>query len=396
MKKRRCITTRHFSNKGYPSSLLFYNLYCDQHNTAIANSLSLLMPLFSNPPKTLCLIRLSAIGDCVHAVAMVQAIQRQWPQTRIIWIMGKLEAQLLGDLPGVDVIPFDKKAGFRGYWQIWRQLRHIHFDALLHMQSALRASILRLGIRAKNVLGFDQERAGDGQSLFTNYKVPSPKSPHVLDGFMAFAKELGIQDLTPIWHIPTSVSDDDWAHNQLEGKPTLLISPAASKAFKNWTTAGYAALADHATHKGLQVFLCGGPSAAEQSMAQDILNQCQSTPKNLIGKTNLKQLMALIKQANMVLAPDTGPTHMATAANVPVLGLYAHHNPERTGPYYYRPYVVSQYEQLITKQTGKSLSELPWRSRLKDDKAMQHIQIDDVKRAFDKLLTDHPISKEQE
>ena len=83
------------------------------------------MPLFSVPPKTLCLIRLSAIGDCVHAVAMVQAIQRQWPQTRIVWIMGKLEAQLLGDLPGIDVIPFDKKAGFRGYWQIWRQLRHI-------------------------------------------------------------------------------------------------------------------------------------------------------------------------------------------------------------------------------------------------------------------------------
>jgi heptosyltransferase I len=105
--------------------LLFYNFYRDPHNTATANLLSPAMPLFSVPPKTLCLIRLSAIGDCVHAVAMVQAIQRQWPQTRIVWIMGKLEAQLLGDLPGINVIPFDKKAGFRGYWQIWRHLRHI-------------------------------------------------------------------------------------------------------------------------------------------------------------------------------------------------------------------------------------------------------------------------------
>ena len=58
------------------------------------------------------MIRLSAIGDCVHAVAMVQTIQRQWPQTRIVWIMGKLEAQLLGDLPGINVIHFDKKLGF--------------------------------------------------------------------------------------------------------------------------------------------------------------------------------------------------------------------------------------------------------------------------------------------
>ena len=342
----------------------------------------------------ICLIRLSAIGDCVHAVAMVQAIQRQWPQTRIVWIMGKLEAQLLGDLPGVDVIPFDKKAGFRGYWQVWRQLWHIRFDALLHMQGALRASLLSIGIRAKVTLGFDKQRASDGQSLFTNYKVTSPESPHVLDGFMAFARELGVEDLTPKWFIPTSDIDDDWARKQINGKPTLLISPAASKAFKNWTTAGYAALADHAANKGLQVFLCGGPSAAEQVMAKEIINQCQNTPRNLIGKTNLKQLMALIKQSHLVLAPDTGPTHMATAAGVPVLGLYAHHNPQRTGPYYCRQYVVSVYEKLITQQTGRSLSELAWRTRLKDEQAMQQISIEQVKVAFDTLLGDYPLADE--
>ena len=65
----------------------------------------------------------SAIGDCVHAVALVQAIQRQWPATRITWIMGKLEARLLGDLPGVEVIAFDKGAGLAGYRAVWRQLK---------------------------------------------------------------------------------------------------------------------------------------------------------------------------------------------------------------------------------------------------------------------------------
>lgn len=84
---------------------------------------------------------------------------------------------------------------------MWSLLRHRRFDALLHMQSALRASLLTLGIKADKTLGFDQQRAGDGQSLFTNVKVPSPQSPHVLDGFMAFAAELGIHDLTPRWNI---------------------------------------------------------------------------------------------------------------------------------------------------------------------------------------------------
>ncbi len=351
------------------------------------------MPLFSSPPKALCLIRLSAIGDCVHAVAMVQAIQRQWPQTRIVWIMGKMEAQLLGDLPGIDVIAFDKKAGLKGYLQIWRQLRSIRFDALLHMQSALRASVLSLGIKAKIRLGFDKQRAGDGQSLFTNIKVTSPTSLHVLDGFMAFAQTLGIQDLTPRWYIPTSTTDDAWAQEQIQNKPTLLICPAASKAFKNWTTTGYAALADYAAEHGLQVILCGGPSELERTMAEEICNLSQSNPLSLIGKTNLKQLMALIKQSSMVLAPDTGPTHMATAAGIPVLGLYAHHNPQRTGPYLCRPYVVSVYESLITAQTGKPVGELAWRTRLKDDSAMQQITIEQVKAGFDKLLQDFPAIK---
>ena len=119
------------------------------------------MPLFLRAPEALCLIRLSAIGDCVHAVAMVQAIQRQWPQTKITWIMGKAEASLLHDLPGIEVIVFDKAAGLRAYTSIWKQLRDRRFDALLHMQSALRASLLTLGIKANKILGFDQQRAGD-------------------------------------------------------------------------------------------------------------------------------------------------------------------------------------------------------------------------------------------
>ncbi|MGL4204664.1 MAG: glycosyltransferase family 9 protein [Aeromonadaceae bacterium] len=344
------------------------------------------MPLFSSPPKELCLLRLSAIGDCVHAVALVQAIQRQWPETRITWIMGKVEAGLLGDLPGIEVIPFDKKQGWRAYLQVWRRLRGRRFDALLHMQSALRASLLSLGIRARYRLGFDKERAGDGQSWFTNHKVTSPASPHVLDGFMAFAQELGVQELTPSWHIPTSSADDEWASQHLDKhSPTLLIAPAASKAFKNWTAAGYAALADHAAERGYQVLLCGGPSTLEKNLAQEILSRCQHKPGNLIGQTSLKQLMALIKQAQLVLAPDTGPTHMATAAGVPVIGLYAHHNPERTGPYHCRDYVVSVYAPMIEAKLGKPVAQLPWRSRLKDDNAMQQITPERVIAQFDRI-----------
>jgi len=344
------------------------------------------MPLFLQAPEALCLIRLSAIGDCVHAVAMVQAIQRQWPQTKITWIMGKAEAGLLNDLPGVEVITFDKNAGFKAYTSIWKQLRHRRFDALLHMQSALRASLLTLGIKAGKTLGFDQQRASDGQSFFTNLKVPSPQSPHVLDGFMAFAAELGVHDLTPQWYIPTTEADHDWAQQTLgREKPTLLIAPSASKAYKNWTQEGYAALADHATARGFHVILCGGPSPQEKQFAEAISALCQHKPVNLVGQTTLKRLLALIRHATLVLAPDTGPAHMATAVDTPVIGLYAHHNPARTGPYFCKDYVVSVYQTLIEAQTGKKIEQLSWRTRLKQADAMRYIQIADVKQQFNNL-----------
>ena len=344
------------------------------------------MPLFTTAPRSLCLLRLSAIGDCVHAVALVQAIQRQWPATRLTWIMGKVEAGLLGDLPGVEVIVFDKKQGWRGYLQIWRQLKGRHFDALLHLQSALRASLLSLGVRARYRLGFDAVRAGDGQRWFTNHKVASPASPHVLDGFMAFARELGIRDLTPTWQIPTTPEQEQWASAQLDAqRPTLLIAPAASKAFKNWTVEGYAAVARHAIAQGFAVLLCGGPSPLEKSLGAQICALCPQPPRNLIGQTNLKQLMALIKQVQLVLAPDTGPTHMATAAGVPVIGLYAHHNPQRTGPYLCRDQVVSVYKQLVEEEHGKAVTQLPWRTRVRSGQAMTRIGIEEVQQMFDRV-----------
>ena len=343
------------------------------------------MPLFQTPPSSICILRLSAIGDCCHALALVRVIQREWPQTRITWITGKIEATLFADLPGVEVIPFDKSKGWRGYRDLWQTLKGRRFDALLHLQAAMRASIATLGIKAKVKLGFDRERASDGQWLFTNHRVPSPASPHVLDGFLAFAKELGIKDLTPDWQLPISAEHQAWAKEKIGGKPTLLICAAASKAFKNWTAAGYAALADHAADKGFQVYLCGGPARLERDLAAEIQRLSQSKPEDLVGQTSLKQLLALIGEASLVLAPDTGPAHMATLVGTPVIGLYAHHNPERTGPYHCRDYVVSVYAPMIEAKLGKPVAELPWRSRLKDDNAMQQITPERVIAQFDRF-----------
>jgi heptosyltransferase I len=348
------------------------------------------MPLFSTAPTSICILRLSAIGDVCHAIATVQAIQRQWPSTKITWVAGKLEAQLLQHIHGIEVISFDKKQGWRSYLQLRKQLQDRNFDILLHMQAALRASIASLMIKAKIKLGFDKARAKDGQWLFTNCKIENAKSAHVLDGFMAFAKKLGVQDLTVKWDLNIPLESHQKAAQLIANKPTFIICPAASKAYKNWTVEGYSALANHAIKQGFQVFICGAPTLIEKELAEAIVDNSNQQAINLIGKTSLIELLALIKQASILLAPDTGPTHMATMVNTPVIGLYAHHNPKRTGPYTQLNHVVSVYEKLISKQTDKEIKELPWRARVKDEHAMQEISIDSVITMFDKVI------KEQE
>ncbi|GAA3543856.1 glycosyltransferase family 9 protein [Zobellella aerophila] len=351
------------------------------------------MALFSQAPQSLCLLRLSALGDCCHAVALVQAIQRQWPHARITWITGKIEAQLLQQLPDIEVIVFDKQAGWRGYAEIWRQLRGRRFDALLHMQAAMRASLLSLGIRARYRLGLPKDRAKDGQWLFTNHKVIS-LGEHVVDGFMGFGKSLGLTDLQPRWQFPLQPEAINWARQYHGKQPLLLICPASSKTYKNWTAEGYAALADHAHHQGMKVMLIGGPAKAEQELAAKICTLTGHIDENLVGKTRLPQLLALISQAGLVVAPDTGPAHMATMVGTPVIGLYAHHNPQRTGPYLCRPYVVSAYEQALLAETGKTADRLPWRTRVKNPNAMRLISPEMVISRFDQVTQALAILKE--
>lgn len=341
-------------------------------------------------PKKLCLLRLSAIGDVCHAVAMVQHIQKQWPKTQISWVIGKIEASLLAELPGVEFIIFDKKAGIKGYQDLYRQCRGKQFDVLLHMQVALRASLASLCIPAKVKIGFDRQRAKEGQWLFSNKKIQAQQSPHVLDGFMGFAQALGLPIEKPVWHMPLADQDILWAGETFSGHaPIAVIAPSASKAERNWHSQGYAQIAQHLTERGFTVVLCGGPTDHEKALANEIIALCDTELINLVGKTTLKQLLAVLKLAHLVIAPDTGPTHMAVTVGTPVIGLYAHSNPRRTGPYLYQHYVVSCYQQAVQKQYQKPLSKLPWGIRAKGENLMQGIALEEVKDKVRQLIADN-------
>ncbi|MFV8456671.1 glycosyltransferase family 9 protein [Vibrio owensii] len=345
--------------------------------------------MFTSAPSSLCILRLSAIGDVCNTIATVQAIQKQWPETHITWITGKLEAQLLQAIDDVEVIVFDKKAGLDGYKSLWKQLKGREFDALLHMQYAIRASVATLGIKAKYKLGFSSDRSQDFQTLFTNVKVPSPSSLHVADGLMAFAHQIGVPQSELSWSLSYSEEDGTWAKTKLDTvKPNLLLVPGASKAYKNWNAKGYVDVINHARKKGWNVILAGSPAKVEVDLANEIQTLLREPCLNLVGESSILQMLALIDTVQMVIAPDTGPAHMASAMNTPIIGLYAHHNPIRVGPYRFLKYAVSVYEEVILAETGKTSQELSWRTRAKDEAAMNRITSDRVVAMFDQVVED--------
>ncbi|ELI5388314.1 TPA: glycosyltransferase family 9 protein [Vibrio parahaemolyticus] len=345
--------------------------------------------MFTSAPSSLCILRLSAIGDVCNTIATVQAIQKQWPTTQITWITGKLEAQLLAAIEGVEVIVFDKKAGLDGYKALWKQLKGREFDALLHMQYAIRASVATLGIKAKYKLGFSSDRSQDFQTLFTNVKVPSPQSLHVADGLMAFAHQIGIPNTELDWALSYSAQDQEWVESHIScDKPNLLIVPGASKAYKNWNAEGYIDVIHHARAQGWNVILAGSPAQVELDLADAIQSRLEEPCLNLVGQSSILQMLALIDKVDMVIAPDTGPAHMASAMNTPIIGLYAHHNPVRVGPYRYLQYAVSVYEEVILAETGKTSQQLSWRTRAKDEKAMNRITSKQVITMFNQVVED--------
>jgi len=346
-----------------------------------------MLPLAA-PPRSVCLLRLSAIGDTCHIVPILRTLQLAWPETQFTWIVGKTEARLMSLIEGVELIIVDKRAGLGARREIRRQLRDRHFDVLLHMQLAFRASLISREIRATVKLGFDRARARELQWLFTNARIAPRRKQHVMDSFFGFTEALGVHDRVVSWDLPLPADALAYAQALIpDARPTLVISPCSSHTVRNWLPDRYAAIADYAArHHGMRVILCGGPTAIERDMGAAIEAAAETPLINQIGKDTLPQLLALLDRASVVVAPDSGPVHMATMVRTPVVGLYAATNPARSGPYLSRPWCVNAYPEAARRFRRRAPERLPWTEKIEERGVMALITVEQVKAKLDQAV----------
>lgn len=340
-------------------------------------------------PRSVCLLRLSALGDVTHALSVVRALQRASPEVAITWVIGEFEARLLDRLDGVELIRYDKRSGLRGWLDLRRQLAGRRFDALLLMQMALRANLLSTAIRAPLRIGFDRARSREGHGLFVNRRIDGG-GHHVLDVMARFLQPLGVRQEHVEWRLPIGADDRAWARERVpEGAPVLMISPCSSHPLRDWRAERYAEVANHAAARhGLRIALIGGRSARERAMGDAILARLQSPALDLIGQDTLRQLPALLERAHALLGPDSGPVHIANAVGTRVLGLYACTDAERSGPYSDRRYTVNRYAEAARVFKGVEPSALRWGQRIEQPGVMDLIEVDAVCACLDDLVAD--------
>jgi len=305
-------------------------------------------------PREICVVMLSAIGDAVHVLPVVNALKRHWPRARITWVLQPLPARLVEGHPAVDrLLLFHRRKGvgaWRSFAELARRLRGHRFDLALGLQVYFKAGLITALVPARTRLGFDRRRARDLQWLFTDERIPDGGDRHVQDQYFEFLEHLGVDPEPVEWRLTETITEAEREAQRSFfrdlGAPACAVVVGTSKPEKDWPPERYAHLLDRLEKEhGFRSVLVGGPSRRERRAANRILETTEAQVVDALGD-DLRRLLWILDGAGLTVSPDTGPLHVSRAVETPVIGLYGHTNPRRTGPYRrYRDLVVDGYRR---------------------------------------------------
>ena len=301
-------------------------------------------------PRSIAVVKLSALGDVVHATPVVEALAEAFPAARLTWVVERRAAALLRDHPRLaEVVTIDTRAWRRvrapaaalrlvqTLRELRQRLRAARFDVALDLQGLVKSGIVTAAtgapVRVGFAAGFRRER---WNGLFTNRHVTPPASArHVVEQYLALLEPLGVAPRRVTFRLPAREAaegraEEFFAESGL--KPhgrVVVVNPGAGKPAKRWPVERFVELATRLGREGnARVLVLWGPG--EQPAAQAI---AQAPGAVLAPPTDLDTLIAVMRRASLVVAADTGPLHVAAAVGTPCVGLYGPTAAARNGPY---------------------------------------------------------------
>jgi heptosyltransferase-1 len=301
------------------------------------------------------LVKLSSLGDVVHALPLAATLRAARPAAHLTWVVERREAAILREHPALDdVVVADTRrwrrarsagalgATVREMYRLQRRLAAARFDVAIDAQGLIKSGVLVAATRAPVRLGFARAVVREPLgSLFTTERVTPPRTAsHVVDQCLALLDALGISERRHEFRLPSAPTAEAFAEEWLASvgiKPRhrlVVLNPGAGRADKRWPVAHFATLARRLVHDaGVHVVITWGPG--EEDLARGIASaEPASGPGVVVAPpTDLDTLLALLRRASVLVAADTGPLHLAAALDTACVGLFGPTSARRNGPY---------------------------------------------------------------
>ena len=311
-----------------------------------------------NEEMKILIIKLSSLGDVIQTLPVLIPLRKNFPDAKISWLVEEEAVEIIKGNPLVDQIIISRKnrwikalSNFGKLRQIVQEgnafckdLRSCSYDFVIDFQGLLKSGIFVGLSRGKRKLGFAPVR--EKAHIFLNEKIPFPKTPlHAVERYLFLVASLGCSGVNPEFFIPIRQNHRDRILNFLRenkitlDKPLILLHPGTRWKTKLWVEAKWAILGDWLQEKtGAQVVFTG--SVNDLSLIERIIGKMRFPAVNTAGMWGLNELAFLQKQADVVIIPDSGPMHLASAMGTSVIALFGPTDPKLTGPYSERSRVI--------------------------------------------------------
>ena len=308
------------------------------------------------------IIRLSAIGDVVDVLPALRYLRSNFPESRISWLVEDRASAILSDHPDLnEVIVFPRKKWQREILKIsktistlsdilsfYRKLHDEHYDLVLDFQGNLKSGIMDLITGTENRVGFGKGFCKEFNYLFTMYKVyPQNEREHRIDKNLSLLKGIGFNAEFQNPELPVSKLDHEYISKFIDENnkcpiPLIIVNPCTSEygSYKRWSTLNYARLADMILEKyDVKVVFIWGPNELE--IVNEIISQMKQKA-SVSCKTTIKQLIELIRCADLFIGGDTGPLHIASTLCIPTMAIFGPKDPMLYGPYHENTAIINK------------------------------------------------------
>ena len=293
--------------------------------------------------KNIMVVKLSAIGDVIHALPVSYALKETFPEARVTWVVEPPAYELLTDNPYIDeIILFEKKkfkslGGFlTNFGPFKRRLQQNQYDAALDLQGLFKSAAIAYLSKAPVRLGTCNMRECSDK---VSRPVIGPHAQgHIVERYLDAARELGCRVDKVVFPMNVTARDEDLAARIMQqagadiGNPYVVLAVGANWPNKRWPTKYFAALSDWLYSQKLIPVVIGG-GVLDASLAAEIEAAAEIPPVNLVGRTSLKQLAHIIRHARLTLGGDTGPVHLSAGIGTKTVMVMGPTDANRNGPY---------------------------------------------------------------